>query len=755
MLRAINRFSPRSYAAAFAAVLVAIALRWALDPQLGAYSPEILLYGATAFAVWYGGLGPAVAAAVVGYFACQYLFVDSAGTVALDRPGEAAALSLYLIASGLIIAFGYSDHVGRLRSEGGKRHLAHEAQELETAQRAAQRTDRRMSLILDSISDRFYVLDRQWHITYFNKQAEHYFGRSRESVLGRIVWDVFPAMRGTSFETHYRHAMDERTAVRFEARSPVTARWVEAHLYPCEEGLALFFHDVEDRKRAEQALRESEDHLAASNALLELIANGLPVLVSYVDTDERYRFANAAYELWFSAAGVVGKSVREVLSETAYEQVRPKLQRALAGEELRFEARVDYKGAGTRDVSVAYIPDRHEGRVTGFIVLVQDISEYKRMHETLQEADRRKDEFLATLAHELRNPLAPIRNAVQLLRLKGPPDPILQNARDIIERQVTHMVHIVEDLLDVSRITLGRIALRKEIIRLQDVVASAVETAQPMIDASGHELTVSLPSAPVYLHGDATRLSQVLQNLLNNAAKYTRSGGRITLTARREGEWAVVSLRDNGLGIAPEMLPRIFDLFAQIEHSLERSQGGLGIGLTLVRRLVELHGGSVEAHSEGRGRGSEFTVRLPVTARAAPPQQQTQGDAPAASPVRHARRILVADDNRDAACTLAALLKLSGNSVRVAYSGTEALEEARKYRPEIALLDLGMPGMDGDEVCRRMRAEPWGKQMTIIAVTGWGHDEAKRRAAEAGFDEHLTKPIDPAFLDALISVKHA
>lgn len=535
----------------------------------------------------------------------------------------------------------------------------------------------------------------------------------------------------------------------------MTARWVEGHLYPCEEGLALFFHDVEDRKRAEQALRESEEQLAGSKALLELIANRLPVLISYVDTDERYRFANAMHERWFGATGVVGKPVREVLGESAYEQVRPNVQGALAGEEMRFEARVDYKGVGMRDVSVAYIPDRHEDRVTGFIVLVQDISEYKRMQEALQEADMRKDEFLATLAHELRNPLAPIRNALQLLRVKGPLDPTLQAARDIIDRQISHMVRLVDDLLDVSRITLGRITLRKEILSLQDVVASAVETARPMIDASGHELTVSLPSQPVYLDGDATRLAQVLQNLLNNAAKYTSTGGRITLSARHEGDCAVVTVRDNGLGIAPEELPRIFDLFVQVEHSLERSQGGLGIGLTLVRRLVELHGGSVEARSEGRGRGSEFTVRLPAAAGIAPPVQQTQAAATAEGHVERARRVLVADDNRDAACSLAALLELSGNSVRVAYSGTEALEEARKYRPEVTLLDLGMPGVDGYEVCRRMRAEPWGKEMTIIALTGWGHDQAKRRAAEAGFDEHFTKPVDPRSLNTLISAKHA
>ena len=748
---ATQSFSPRPYAIAFAAVVAAITLRWALDAYLGGSRPEILLYGAIAIAVWLGGLGPAIAAALVGYLACQFLFADS-GMRGLQRSSEAAAFLLYLLSSALIIAAGHAARLARKRAEEGQQQLTHDVQECRNAEQAARESGQRLGMIVDSISDRFYVLDRQWRVTWFNRGAERYHGRSRESVLGRPVWEVLPAFGDIAFEAQFRHAMDERKPVRFEALSPQTSRWIEAHVYPCEEGLALFFHDVEDRKRAEQNLRQSEERLTASTSLLELIANGLPVLIYYLGTDERYRFANAMYERWFGTSDVVGKHVREVVGDVAYEHVRKNIRRALAGEEVHIEVRVDYKGAGTRDVSVAYIPDRHEGHVTGFIALVQDISEYKRLQESLQEADRRKDEFLATLAHELRNPLAPIRNAARLLQLKGSSDPVLRNASEIIERQVAHMVHLVEDLLDVSRITLGRIALRKKIISLQDVVTSAVETARPMIDASGHDLTVTTPPQPVYLHGDITRLSQALQNLLNNAAKYTPSGGHIRLDARREGGWAVVSVRDDGLGIAPEMLPRIFDLFTQIEHSLERSQGGLGIGLTLVRRLVELHGGHVEARSEGHGHGSEFTVRLPITTRIALPAQQTE--AAAAVREEHTRRVLVVDDNRDSAYSLAALLELSGNSVRVAFGGSEALEEARKYRPETTVLDLGMPGMDGYEVCRRLRIEPWGKDMTLIALTGWGDDGTRRRAADAGFDEYLTKPVDPALLNTLIGVKH-
>ena len=368
----------------------------------------------------------------------------------------------------------------------------------------------------------------------------------------------------------------------------------------------------------------------------------------------------------------------------------------------------------------------------------------------VQEADRRKDEFLAMLAHELRNPIAPIRNAVHVLRLCGSSDPEMEKPRAIIDRQLRQLTRLVDDLLDVSRITRGKICLQLEPVNVRTVVTSAVETSRPLIEARKHQLTVSLPQEPVFVNADRDRLSQVLSNLLNNAAKYTESGGSISVQAEQDGEEAVFRVRDTGAGIPPSMLPHIFDLFIQVDQSLDRSQGGLGIGLTLVRRLVEMHGGKVQASSEGPGQGSEFVVRLPLENAKPRPALADNGAA-----VQHAAdsrcRVLVVDDNVDAAETLAMLARLYGHEVRIAHTGPSGLETARNYHPEIVLLDIGLPGLDGYEVARRLRNEPGGDQILLVAVTGYGREEDRARARAAGFDHHLMKPFDPASLGQFFS----
>lgn len=373
-----------------------------------------------------------------------------------------------------------------------------------------------------------------------------------------------------------------------------------------------------------------------------------------------------------------------------------------------------------------------------------------RLVNELKEADRRKDEFLATLAHELRNPLAPVRNAVQVLHLKGSNAPEARWARDVIERQVAHLTRLIDDLLDVSRISRSRLELRKERVELSEIVKGAVETSRPLIEQYGHELTVSLPAETLYLEADLVRLAQVFMNLLTNAAKYTERGGRIWLNAEQQGREVVVRVKDTGVGIPPEKLSRLFELFFQVEGSLERSQGGLGIGLSLVRRLVELHGGSVKAHSAGLGKGSEFTVRLPVLAE--PPaivQQQPErnGEKKGASSLR----ILVVDDVEDSAESMALLLRLKGHTVETAHDGLTAVEMADRLRPEIVMLDIGMPKLNGYDACRRIRAHPWGRQMLLIALTGWGAEEDKRRTEEAGFDGHLVKPVDASTLQSILT----
>lgn len=367
--------------------------------------------------------------------------------------------------------------------------------------------------------------------------------------------------------------------------------------------------------------------------------------------------------------------------------------------------------------------------------------ENARLLATLREADRRKDEFLAMLAHELRNPLAPIRNVVQIFRAQGLPDPKVQWATEIIDRQLHHMTRMVDDLLDVSRITQGKVELRKEAVELATIVSGAVEASRALIAKWGHELTVTIPPRPIHLEADPTRLTQVVSNLLNNAAKYTGHGGRIALTAEQAGGEVVVRVKDNGIGISPEMLTGVFDLFTQVDRSVGRAEGGLGIGLTLVRRLAEMHGGSVEAHSEGPGRGSEFVLRLPIGgAFTRAGRKGTDDDQVPAPPVP--LRILVVDDNLDAADSLGMALRMMGHDVETAHDGLEAMGAATAFRPDVILLDIGLPKLDGYQVARRIREQDGGADIVLVALTGWGQEEDRERSREAGFDLHLTKPVD-------------
>jgi signal transduction histidine kinase/ActR/RegA family two-component response regulator len=363
--------------------------------------------------------------------------------------------------------------------------------------------------------------------------------------------------------------------------------------------------------------------------------------------------------------------------------------------------------------------------------------------------NRHKDEFLATLAHELRNPLAPIHNAAQYLGMEGLKEPAVRTARDVIARQVTVMVRLIDDLLDLSRISRNKLDIRKQRVELAAVVESAVESGRPLIRQCGHELTVSLPPQPIHLDADPIRLAQVFLNLLNNAAKYTKPGGHIWLTAERQGSDAVVSVRDNGIGIPADMLARIFDMFTQVDRSLERSRGGFGIGLTLVRRLVEMHDGSIEALSNGPNEGSEFVVRLPILIQ--PPHEPPPScNGPRATALSECR-ILVVDDNKDSADSMGMLLRLKGNDIRTAHDGLEAVEVAATFQPELVLLDIGLPKLNGYEVARRIRHQPWARDVILVALTGWGQDEDRRRSQEAGFNFHIVKPADLGALERLLA----
>ncbi|HET6266000.1 MAG TPA: ATP-binding protein, partial [Usitatibacter sp.] len=374
------------------------------------------------------------------------------------------------------------------------------------------------------------------------------------------------------------------------------------------------------------------------------------------------------------------------------------------------------------------------------------LAEAGRRAEALRLADQRKDEFLATLAHELRNPLAPIRNALEILRVAGDDPEKARLAREMMQRQLAQMVRLVDDLLDVSRITTGKLAVRKTVLDLQSVLRDAVEIARPFIESRRHKFDMVLPAEPIVVEGDRTRLAQVFSNLLNNAAKYTDPGGQILVSAAREGRSAVVRVRDNGIGLTHEAIGTIFDMFVQVDRSLERSQAGLGVGLTLARRLVELHDGTIEARSDGVDKGAELVVRLPVSNA-----RLTDGAARrAGGPDAAARRILLADDNIDFATSLGQLLSARGHDVRIVHDGEEALREAKSFAPEVAFVDIGMPKVHGYEVARQLRSLPSTAGALLVAVTGWGQEDDRKRAREAGFDRHLVKPVDPADIEQIL-----
>jgi signal transduction histidine kinase len=397
------------------------------------------------------------------------------------------------------------------------------------------------------------------------------------------------------------------------------------------------------------------------------------------------------------------------------------------------------------------------GEISGSVLVLEEAAdteeadaELRRRSEELVAADRRKDQFLAMLAHELRNPLAPIRNAVELMRQVESGDPTFQPSREMVERQVKHLARLVDDLLDVSRLTQGSIRLRKEVVDLGDVVERAVDATHSLIESRGHTLSLSLPDPPIRLEADAARLEQMVSNLLNNSAKYTMPGGHIWLSAERQGEEALIRVRDNGIGVPPDVLGRVFEPFVQSDGSLARSEGGLGIGLTLVRSLTEMHGGTVEAHSPGLGQGSEFVVHLPIRVGAGQPEPLPPRET---SPFTAARpvRVLVVEDNLDAAESLATLLRLWGHDVRVVHDGLDALDAARAYRPEVVLLDIGLPGLDGYQVAERLRSEVGLDHTLLVAMTGYGQPEDRRRSREAGIHHHFVKPVEPFVLRNLLA----
>ena len=665
---------------------------------------------------------------------------------------------------------------------------------------ALRRSEARKTAMFETALDCIISIDHEGTIIEFNPAAEQTFGHRRQDVLGRELAAVIipPAYR-----EHHRKGLAHYLATGegpvLNQRLELSALKADGREFPIEltvtripvDGPPIFTAYVRDitlQSQAEEELRERERQFGT-------LAESIPQLAWMANPDGHIFWYN---QRWYDYTGTTleqmqGWGWQEVHDRRVLPSVLEKWRVAIATGTL-FDMVFPLRGADgvlrpflTRVVPVKDLQDR----VIRWFGTNTDISEQRRAEEQLRqlaadlsESAHRKDEFLAMLAHELRNPLAPIRNALRIVQLSKGNEQAVQSAAEMMERQIRHMVRLVDDLLDVSRISRGKIDLRRERVELASIIHQAVESSRPAIESGQHQLTVSLPPQPVYLNADPVRLAQVFSNLLNNASKYSEPGGRITLTVEVEDDRgqesgissqkladsqdgassmipdpcpltpsAVIRVRDTGMGIPPDMLPRIFEMFTQLDTSLERSQGGLGIGLTLVERLVAMHGGSVSAKSEGPGRGSEFVVILPVESgewRVASDESENASPAPQHSPPATRRRILVVDDNRDSATTLAMLLNLTGNETDTAFDGLEAVQSAETFQPDVVLLDIGLPKLNGYEAARKIREQPWGKGMVLVALTGWGQHDDRRKSREAGFDGHMVKPVDLTDLTKLL-----
>lgn len=866
--------SVKDYAIGIIALIAAVLLRWILDPVMGDSLPLVTLFGAIAVAVWWGGPRPAILVAILGYLACDYLFIEPRGHLAiLFTVDHVVGFAAYLLTSFVIITFGQAARVAQMRAS--EQHAV-------------------LNVTLRSIGDAVITTDTEGRINYLNRVAESLTGWSQAEALDQPLKHVFNIINETTrlpVESPATRALHEGMVIGLANHTVLIDKHGNEH--PIDDsaapirdeighvsGCVLIFRDVTAQRLAERA---KASQLLTARTLASIVESSNDAIISK-SLDSVIESWNAAAErlFGFTADEALGKHISIVIPPERMEeedQIIAKLkvgqrvehfetervrkdgeriyasltvsplkdesgdivgvskivrditqQRRVEADREKFvtliESSTDFiaicdlngvpffvNRAGLEMVGLDSIEDARRESISDFFfpedqdwmmneffpaimkdghgevevrfrhfktgqprwmaykvltltdaanqpiafaTVSQDVTERKRLEDDLRrlaanlsDGNRRKNEFIATLAHELRNPLAPLSNMVEVLkRANGDPETI-EKARDTIERQLGQMVRLVDDLLDVNRITYDRLELRKVDAELSTVIQQAIEVARPLLDAAEQDLRVILPDDPIYLDADPARLAQVFGNLLNNSSRYTKPGGTISIEAERSDGEVVVKVKDTGAGIPQDKLVSIFDMFTQVDRTPERSQGGLGIGLSLVKRLAEMHGGSVEAKSAGEGKGSEFLVRLPVLSK---PTTRATTEIAAEKPSTK-RRILIVDDNRDSADSLAMLLEITGNKTFMAHDGIEAIEAFEKHRPEVVLLDIGLPKLSGHDVCRRVREHSWGKDIVVIALTGWGQDEDRRKSEEAGFNGHLVKPVNyDELLDLLSSL---
>ena len=616
-----------------------------------------------------------------------------------------------------------------------------------------------LAAIVESSDDAIISRTLDGVITSWNAGAQRIFGYTPEEAIGRHITMLIPDdRRDEETEINARLRQGQRIEHIDTVRRAKDGRLIDISLTvsPVRDlagnivGASKVARDVTVRRQADRG-RRAEALLASvvessDDAIISKTLKG--IITSWNRGAERL--------FGYTAEEAIGQPVLMLIPSDRQDEEAVILGRLARGERIEhYETVRKAKNGRLIPLSLTISPIYDErGKVIGASKIARDISQQKEQQRKLEEADQRKNEFLALLAHELRNPLGPIRHAVKILGAKTPPNPAdVRWATNIIDRQAEHMSRLVEDLLDVSRITRGTIELRRDRVDIGDVIKGAVESSSTLIDKNHHRLKVSLPEEPLTVDGDLTRLTQIVTNLLDNAAKYTDPGGRIAVTAEREGEAAVIRVKDSGIGIAPDVLPQIFEMFTQ-GSGPERAQGGLGVGLSLVDRLVKLHGGTISAYSAGTGKGSEFTVRLPLMSKTQKPMRETLPEAE--KPASTAKcRVLVVDDNQDSAESLAMLLRMMGHEVETASDGQLGIAAAERLRPDIAILDIGMPKMNGYELAQKIREQAWAKDIVLIALTGWGQDEHRRRSAQSGFHHHLTKPVDFDQLQQILTATNA
>ena len=781
------------YAVAIVAVVIATIIRLLIDPLVGDRMIFFTFFFAVILSAWYGSFGPGLLAVGLSILAANYFFMEPRFGWGLSKTSDQFDLLRFVLV-------GVSTAVlcGQLRWRAEM--LLKQQQECKLAEERVQQHRDLLQVTLAGIGDAVISTDAAGQITFINPVAEKLTGWRSAEALGLPLEKVFAIINEQSrqaVETPVAHVLREGKIIGLANHTVLIAKdrtelVIEDSAAPIKDrqgkivGVVLVFRDATEKRNSERQLqKQAERQRLLGEAAAVLLTTDEPdammrglfaKLAPHFELDTYFNFmvndAGDALRLE-SCIGIPEATVRTIQ--------RLEFGQAICGTvaQLRQAICVDHiqqssdpkaqlvKSFGIQVYAcnpllsdnellgtLSFASRRRQEFEPDEIEFLRTISHYVtaayerlRLIAALRAADRRKDEFLAVLAHELRNPLAPIRNSLQVMQLAaGDPD-VVDQARALMARQVGQMVRLIDDLLDVSRITRGKLELRKERVPLQTIVNTAVETCQPLIAQLQHRLSVSLPVKQVMLDGDPTRLAQVIANLLHNAAKFTPAGGEISLSGTAEGSEAVIRIKDNGQGIPAEALPRLFEMFMQADGSLEKQHGGLGIGLNLALRLVEMHGGSITARSEGRGRGSEFVVRLPVAVAApSPTAAKTDRESNGA---KARLRVLVADDNHDAADTLAAMLRIMGHEVRTAYDGQQAVDAASAYQPDVAVLDIGMPRLNGYDAARSIRARQ--KEVLLLALTGWGQDEDKRRSHEAGFDHHLTKPADLSTLGKILA----